>query len=236
MSCLHRKKPISATEINEILRLPKATAHRLCNELETRGYLLKTIKGKRYMPGNRFHQLAVGALSHSRFRSLRHSILQKLADRVGETCNIAYPDGLEMAYSDRVVTSSPLRLHLPNGMRVPIYCTASGKLFLASMPKKKRIEVVNNLSLTRKTRNTITDAQKLLDAVDQVHRSQISIDNEEIFEGVIAVAVPIVDDKGRFYSSLAIQAPSYRLSIKQAIQFEPQLREAAHDISNLSED
>ena len=38
-------KPLSATEINDELNLPKATAHRLCAELEARGYLLKQIPG-----------------------------------------------------------------------------------------------------------------------------------------------------------------------------------------------
>ncbi|MFT5812123.1 MAG: IclR family KDG regulon transcriptional repressor, partial [Rubritalea sp.] len=48
-------KPISVTEINESLNLPKATAHRLCAELEAQGYLLKKINGKSYMPGNRLY-------------------------------------------------------------------------------------------------------------------------------------------------------------------------------------
>jgi DNA-binding IclR family transcriptional regulator len=56
-------KPISATEINEVLNLPKATAHRLCSELEARGYLLKKINGKSYVPGNRLHDVAVGVPS-----------------------------------------------------------------------------------------------------------------------------------------------------------------------------
>lgn len=229
-------RPISTTEINEVLNLPKATAHRLCAELESRGYLLKKINGKSYIPGNRFHDMAVGVLSHSRFRALRRAILQRLSDKVGETCNIAYPDGLEMAYSDRVLSPSPLRLHLPIGMRVPLHCTASGKLFLASLPKKKRIAVINKISLEPKTKNTITDVQQLLDEVELVHKNKISIDNEELFEGVIAVGVPITDRQGRFYSSLAIQAPLSRLSVEQALRHEPLIREAARDLSSLTEE
>jgi DNA-binding IclR family transcriptional regulator len=41
------EEPISATEINDKLNLPKATAHRLCAELESQGYLIKRINGKR---------------------------------------------------------------------------------------------------------------------------------------------------------------------------------------------
>lgn len=229
-------KPISATEINEELKLPKATVHRLCAELEARGYLLKKISGKSYMAGNQFHDLAVGALSHWRFRALRQAILQKLSDQVGETCNIAYPVGIEMAYSDRVLSPSPLRLHLSIGTRVPVYCTASGKLFLASLAKKKRIAVVNQLKLEPLTKNTITDVQKLLDEIEQVQKNKLAVDNEEIFDGMIAVGVPITDRQGRFYSSLAIQAPVFRLSVKRALAHEPLLREAARDLSLLTEE
>ncbi|MFT5502841.1 MAG: IclR family acetate operon transcriptional repressor [Gammaproteobacteria bacterium] len=56
------QKPMSATEINDILDLPKATVHRLCTELEDRGYLLKKINGKSYLPGNKLHEMAVGVL------------------------------------------------------------------------------------------------------------------------------------------------------------------------------
>ena len=229
-------KPISATEINELLNLPKATAHRLCVDLEARGYLLKRINGKNYMPGNRLHQLAVGVMSHSRFRVLRHAILQKLSDQVGETSSIAYPDRLEMVYSDRVLSSSPLRLHLPTGTRVPLHCSASGKLFLASLAKKKRTGVVNQITLAAKTSKTITNAQHLLDEIEQVQKNKLAIDNEELYDGVIAIAVPITDRQGRFYSSLAIQAPLFRFPLERALQHEPLMRAAARDLSALLED
>jgi len=229
-------KPISATEINEILDLPKATAHRLCSELEARGYLLKRINGKDYVPGNRMFEVAVGVIANSRFRATRHAILTALSEAVGETCNIAYPDGLYMAYSDRVETSAPLRLQFPIGMRVPLYCTASGKLYLSTLPKPRRKAVVNKLKLEVRAKNTITDPERLLREIDEIEKSQVSIDNQELYDDIIAIAVPITDKQGRFYSSLAIQAPVSRVSIGDKDKYLPQLLEAAHDLSLLAED
>jgi IclR family acetate operon transcriptional repressor len=229
-------KPISATEINEVLNLPKASVHRLCAELEASGYLLKKIDGKSYMPGNRFHNVAVGALSQYRFRATRFAILTALAEKVGETCNIAYADGLSMAYSDRVETTSPLRLQFPLGSRVPLHCTASGKLFLSTLPKNKRKVVISKLKLEAHAKNTITDVDLLLEEVDKIEALKISIDNEELYDGVIAIAVPITDQHGRFYSSLAIQAPIFRLPVDRAMDYEALLREAAQDLSTLTEE
>ena len=229
-------KPLSATEINEVLNLPKATAHRICAKLEARGYLLKRIDGKSYQPGNRLFDVAVGVLASSRFGATRHAILTELSEKVGETCNIAYPDGLYMAYSDRVETKAPLRLQFPIGMRVPLYCTASGKLYLSTLPKSRRKAVINKLKLEARAKNTITDADMLLAEIDNIERQQVSIDNQELYDDVVAIAVPIKDKRGRFYSSLAIQAPASRISINHSERYLPLLREAANDLAMLAED
>ena len=229
-------KPLSATEINEVLDLPKATAHRLCAELEARGYLLKRVNGKSYQPGNRLYDVAVGVLANARFSASRHAILTALSERVGETCNIAYPDGLYMAYSDRVETKAPLRLQFALGMRVPLYCTASGKLYLSSLPRDRRKTVIGKLKLEKHAKNTITDPDTLLAEIDKIEKAQVSIDNEELYDDIIAIAVPINDKRGRFYSSLAIQAPVSRIAIDSKHQYVPLLREAAKELSMLAED
>jgi IclR family acetate operon transcriptional repressor len=228
-------KPLSATEINQVLDLPKATAHRLCAELEARGYLLKRINGKSYQPGNRLYDVAVGVLANSRFSATRHAILTSLSEKVGETCNIAYPDGLYMAYSDRVETKAPLRLQFSIGMRVPLYCTASGKLYLSTLPKARRKAVIGKLDLEQRAKNTITNPEMLLAELDMIEQRQVSIDNQELYDDIIAIAVPIEDRQGRFYSSLAIQAPVSRISVENSEKYLPLLREAAQDLSMLAD-
>ncbi len=229
-------KPLSATEINEVLELPKATAHRLCAELESRGYLLKRIDSKSYVPGNRLYDVAVGVLANARFSATRHAILTALSEEVGETCNIAYPDGLYMAYSDRVETKAPLRLQFPIGMRVPLYCTASGKLYLSTLPRARRKSIVSKLKLEQRAKNTITDPELLHAEIEKIAERQVSVDDQELYDDVFAIAVPIKDKQGRFYSSLSIQAPSARVSIEDHEKYIPRLREAAHDLAMLTED
>jgi DNA-binding IclR family transcriptional regulator len=229
-------KPLSATEINNELNLPKATAHRLCAELEVRGYLLKQINGKSYVPGNRLRDVAVGVLANARFSATRQAILTRLSEAVGETCNIAYPDGLYMAYSDRVETRAPLRLQFPIGMRVPLYCTASGKLYLSTLPRARRKAIVGKLNLVKHAKNTITDPDELLAQIEEINQTGVSIDNQELYDDVIAIAVAITDKQGRFYSSLAIQAPTTRISTEDRDKYVPLLQSAAKELSRLAGD
>ena len=174
-------------------------------------------------------------LANSRFSVTRHAVLTELSEKVGETCNIAYPDGLYMAYSDRVETKAPLRLQFPIGMRVPLHCSASGKLYLSTLTKNRREAVVSRLNMERYAINTITNPDDLLKEIAKIAKQQIAIDNEELYDDVVAIAAPIKDKQGRFYSSLAIQAPASRVSINDVEKYTPDLREAADELARLAE-
>ena len=153
-----------------------------------------------------------------------------MARRIGETCNISVPDGLAMIYWDRVETEWPLKVQLPVGSRVPLYCTASGKLFLASLPPGRRRQLLARLDLQRRTPNTIADAAALEAALETIARSQMGTDNEEFIEGMIAIAVPIAEKSGRLFATLSFHAPVVRMSLEEAVGHADVLREAARDL------
>ena len=69
-------RPVTPTEINEKLNLPKATIHRLCSKLEDEKILQREIDGKRFMPGSRLKQIALGVISNENFRTHRHAIFK----------------------------------------------------------------------------------------------------------------------------------------------------------------
>jgi DNA-binding IclR family transcriptional regulator len=152
------ERPITPTELNVGLGLPKPTIHRLCNMLVDEGFLQNSLHGKGLTAGLKLRQLAIDVVAHGGGRrAALHAILEAVAETVGETCNINVPDGNAMRYVDRVESRWPLRLQLPIGSRVPLHCTASGKAFLGSLPPARRRQVITNLALDRHTPNTITD-------------------------------------------------------------------------------
>ena len=224
-----RDRPQSATEINHALGLPKATVHRVCNQLEQAGYLQR-LDGKRYTPGPQLQTLAIGVLSQSPHRAQRHAILMSLSREIGETCNIAYPDGSQMIYADRVETQWPLRLQLPVGTRVPVHCTASGKLYLSSLPRENRERLIRHLDLSAHTAHTIVEVEALKTELEAVRESGVGIDNEEFVDGMIALAVPIKEARGRFYAAVAFHAPVVRMSLDSAREYIPRLQQAADDL------
>ncbi|NNG04823.1 MAG: helix-turn-helix domain-containing protein, partial [Inquilinus sp.] len=125
--------PVTPTEVNAQIGLPKPTIHRLFATLEAEGFLQRELDGRSYTAGRRLRKLSTNVLTSLRVRTARLAVLNALAEEVGETCNIAVPDRETMTYLDRVETKWPLRIQLPIGSHVPFYCTASGKMYLSTL-------------------------------------------------------------------------------------------------------
>jgi len=52
-------QPVTSTEINVNLNLPKATIHRLCSKLDVEQFFQLDIVCKRFLPGLRLRQIAL---------------------------------------------------------------------------------------------------------------------------------------------------------------------------------
>jgi DNA-binding IclR family transcriptional regulator len=177
--------------------------------------------------------MAANVLSSPRTRTARLVVLSRLAEEIGETCNIAIPDGEAMSYLDRVETKWPLRIQLPVGTRVPLYCTASGKMYLSHLDDAHLERFLRAARLEPRARATITDPARLRDEIAATRLRGFSEDAEEFMEGMIAIAAPVLDDRGRLACTLSFHAPTMRLTLAESRRHVPRLRAAAAELSAL---
>ncbi len=222
-------RPISPAELAFSLDIPKPSIHRLLQQLEADNYVQINMRGL-LVPAERMHEIALGVLHSSRFKALRQAILNNLAETIGETCGIAIPDGIEMIYYDRVQTNWPLRIHLPVGSRTPAWCTASGKLYLSSLPKERRQCIIEKLSMDKMARNTFTEPERLETDLLKIQENDLATDNEEFVDGMVACSVPIKDQDGKLFACLFTHAPVIRKSLDELLGFESVLRQAAVEL------
>jgi DNA-binding IclR family transcriptional regulator len=223
--------PVSLTEAMAAVGLPKPTVHRILTLLEHAGLLAQEPGGKRYTLGARLSRLGLKVMMNSSLRGARRAILQRLVDEIGETCNFTMLEGGEVVYLDRVETASPLRVNLQPGSHVPLHCTASGKLFLAMLPRAQRNRLLAHLPLTAHTQNTFTERAALEQELARIRRERISTDNEEYLAGLVCVAVPVTDKDGRTCASVAVHAPAARMPLERGLQHLPTLRRAAQALA-----
>ena len=202
--------------------------------LESEGYLQPRLDGRGYLAGRRLSNMALGIFSNNdHWRTERHAILQRLSEDLGETCNISIPDGSQMIYFDRVESHWPLRIQLQKNDRVPVYCTASGKLFLNNLPSSKRTRLLSKLDFEQYTPNTLTDLEALKKELKRLRQADIGVDNEEFMQGMVAVAVPLKNSDGQFYGALAMHAPSARMTLEVAMRHLPRMKQAAVELIDL---
>lgn len=226
-------KPIAATEIVDHMGLPKQTVHRLCATLEEEGFLIREPNGRKFIPGARLKALASGILYASRGDTTRRQVLEHVARQTNETVNLVIPQPEGMLYIDRVETDWSFRIQLPVGTHVPFHCTASGKVYMASLPAGRRRAMVRSLNLDARTNNTHTEPETLLKELSRISRDGYSVDNEEFLDHMIAVSVPVLDPEGRYCASLAFHAPTQRLSLADAMNFRQTLLDAAKQLSEV---
>ncbi len=228
-----RKKPIAASELASVLGVPKPTAHRIAISLERENYLQREPGTRGFVSGSRLIALALDTLDASFLQGPRHAILKALSDEVGETCNLGVISGSEVVYIERVESAWPLGLRFQPGSRVPLHCTAIGKLLLGFLPQKKRELFIHHVPLRRYTKNTITDPEKLAGELERIRAEGVSVDNEEFLQGVVCMAVPVAGLRRRIYTGLAISAPVARVSQEQVYDYLPALQESAAHLSAL---
>jgi DNA-binding IclR family transcriptional regulator len=225
-------KPISPLELSQMLNIPKPTIHRLIQNLVDEGFIAIDIGGG-IIPGQRVRNLSVELWQQRQFFNERQVILQRLVDEIKETCGIGIPYHMDMIYTNRVQTTLPLQIYLPVGAKSPMWCTATGKLYLSQLSAPSRQKMLRNLALNKFTKNTITDIDKLNIELDTIAATGVGIDNEEFISEMVAVAVPILDKKSRYLASLYLHAPTIRVSLEELLTHVPRLRTAAQDIQTL---
>lgn len=215
------------------LGLPKPTLHRMLQQLEGAGMIQRDGDGRQYSSGMRLRRMAENLLLNNTVHGARHSVLRQLVEEVGESCNITTCSGDEVLYLDRVETMAPLRFYLHPGSRVPLHCSASGKLFLAQMSPSQRRRLLAHVTLTRFTEKTITTVEQMEVEIDRVRRDGYAIDDEEFFPGLLCAAVLVPSAQGKSNLAVAIQAPIMRMTAEKSLQCLPALQRAAQALAEI---
>jgi len=225
-------RPLSLAEIMQGFEAPKASLHRMLGALEAGGLVIREPGARNaYAVGPRLSRLGVAIVTHSGTRQLRHAILARLVADIGETVNLTMLHETSVLYLDRMEAPWPLRLDLKPGSRVPLHCSASGKLLLSLLPREQRAALVRQLPLERFTPNTITDVELLEAELDRSAHKQLGVDNEEFVAGISCVAVPVRDERGQVVAALAVHAPTARSPLSRSLEFVPRLQETARELA-----
>ena len=223
---------ISITNLAQRTGLHVSTVHRLLATLVHRGYVRQNRETARYYLGAKLALLGEGAPRYTELRLQSQSALAALTDLIDETTNLVVLEDTAAVYIDQVQCKQVVRLFTAIGNRVPLQCTAAGKVLLAWLPAEQRERIVDRLEFRSYTPRSIASRSALAAAIEQVRKNGYALDEEEYQAGVRCIAVPIVTADGHAVASISVSAPAHRLPRARALEIFPAMRRAAMAIAS----
>jgi DNA-binding IclR family transcriptional regulator len=94
----------------------------------------------------------------------------------------------------------------------PVYCTAVGKALAAWLPRDEVLAALRRTPMTRRTPKTITTLADFQAELRRIRNAGYAIDDEEQFEGLRCIAMPVFIYSGQVIASMCVVGPKQRMT------------------------
>lgn len=201
----------SVSALSRTVGLPRATALRMIQTLESEGFLLRVPGADRLLLGPELVRLAREADGSMVLRELARGPLADLSEALRETVTlsiVAADGGFDLVHQ----VDGPHHLVPRNwvGQRFPMHASSSGKVLLATYDEERLAQFLRQ-PLGRLTQFTITTQRELRNELEQVRSRGYSETVDELEEGLSGVSVGIFDQAGTLLGSINVSGLSQRL-------------------------
>jgi DNA-binding IclR family transcriptional regulator len=221
----------SAAEISRRAELPFSTTYRLLGSLTRDGFVDYEPDGRRYHLGLRIFQLGQRVSNHHGFAGTAMPILRRVTEQTGEATILSVRDGLHHLTVSKVDGPQTFRVTSDPGHLGSLSTTAVGKALVAFAEDAEREKLLAELPLEALTDKSVTDRRAFRAEIEKVRRQGYAVMDEENEAGMRAVAVPLLNDQGHAFASLATAVPVFRLDLEGLVAHVPLLQEAAAELA-----
>jgi IclR family transcriptional regulator, acetate operon repressor len=220
---------VGLDDLSREVASPKPTVHRALASLRRAGLADQDARGH-YVLGDEFVRMAF-AHHEARPDHLRiQPVLERLAERFGETAHYAVLDGHSIVYRAKVDPPvGAARLTSTIGGRNPAHATAVGKLLLSYdlVTVRDVRDWVGGAGLQRRTARTVRTAAALHRELETIRAQGYAVDDEENEVGVTCLAVPACLTSAAVPSGgVSVSALAYRTSLQVLIDAVHEIRAA----------
>jgi DNA-binding IclR family transcriptional regulator len=179
-------RPVRPTELAKLSGLAKSTLYLLLDSLEQRHWIEKKDDG--YIMGIGLYILGTAYIRHDGLQNTFRAVASSFVDEHNEVVQLAVLDGTEVVYLAREDARRPVRLVSDIGMRLPAHACALGKALLARFSDAEILRLLP-ARLTPISDRTITKRDLLLLELDEVRKTGLGRDREEVTTGLVCFAV-----------------------------------------------
>lgn len=213
IAILNSPEPPLLSQLARELGLPKSTTSRILGALERQG-LIRRDRNSAYLGGEVLLKYASAQNQDSTLINRMRPVLESLADKTSESINLAVPGSDDLKLIDQVDGKHLLGATNWIGRNVPYHASALGKVLLAF-----GAAAIPSGNLHSKTARTITSRTQLNSELEKVRKAGFAIIDNELENGLVAVAAPVFNHDGKVVAAISISGPDARIGREQLIKF-----------------
>jgi IclR family pca regulon transcriptional regulator len=192
--------------------LTRATARRFLLTLVEMGYV--GTDGRLFWLMPRVLELGFAYLSASAVPDLALPHLERLVFEVGESSEMAVLDGTAVVYVQRVVGPRFMTVSINVGSRMPAHLTSLGRVLLAGLPEDELAAFLEKFERACPSSGPGTSAATLRREVARAREAGWAMVDQELEQGLRAIAAPVRDAKGRVIVAAGISTHAARRSLE----------------------
>lgn len=202
---------LTLSEVAAATSVTRAAARRFLLTLAELGYVRSD--GRLFSLTPKVLELGYAYLSSLSLPDVAEPHLETLATEVNESSSISVLDRDDVVYVARVPVSRIMTVTISVGTRFPAYATSMGRVLLAGLAADQLEDYLARVRLQRLTSRTVSSVASLRAELARVKAQGWSIVNQELEEGLRAVAAPIRDRRDRVIAAVNISTQASRTSL-----------------------
>jgi len=229
------ERDMGVTELSVKLNLPKSTVYRILKDLLEYSMVEQEKNTSRYRIGLRLLKYSNSLLRSFDLRQIAKPVLKSVCNETGETTLLTVWKNDQGFCIDSILSSQNINVSLfvEIGREMPYHCTAGSKIILANQSPEDIQRIINKEHFLRYTPNTIVDPKKLIKHLLEIKDKNYAICDEEVQQGIKAIAAPIKNISGKTIASIGIAGLAQRMTPKNMKKLIKLVTDAGKEISKM---
>jgi IclR family pca regulon transcriptional regulator len=224
-------REMTLSEVAHKTGLTRAAARRFLLTLEALGYVASD--GRRFRLTPKVLDLGFSYLSSMDLWDVAMPYMEEVSATIHESCSASVLEGCDIVYVARVPTKRIMSVALSIGARLPAITTSMGRVLLAQLDDDALHQHLGSCPVRRHTEHTVTDLAALRDILRAVRQQGWCLVDQELEEGLIAIAVPVRNKRGRVLAAMNVSTHASRMTGEEVIaSYLPILEQTARRMAS----